>query len=100
MRLLVDENDPALATFLHSSFDAEHYTVDLTRNGEEAKQMVEERSYDLAIRRNEPAHAGNQTVEFHRQRPRAAAATRIRAGRAMRVRPKRKRKPEHASHER
>ncbi len=49
MRLLVAENDPALATFLHSSFDAEHYTVDLTRNGEEAKQMVEERSYDLAI---------------------------------------------------
>ncbi|MFZ0581645.1 MAG: response regulator [Candidatus Acidiferrales bacterium] len=49
MRLLVAENDPALATFLHSSFDAEHYTVDLTRNGEEAKQMVAERSYDLAI---------------------------------------------------
>ncbi|MFZ0883186.1 MAG: response regulator [Candidatus Acidiferrales bacterium] len=49
MRLLVAENDPALATFLHSSFDAEHYTVDLTRNGEEAEQMVEERSYDLAI---------------------------------------------------
>ena len=49
MRLLVAEQDPALATFLHSSFDAEHYTVDLTRNGEEAQQMVEERSYDLAI---------------------------------------------------
>jgi DNA-binding response OmpR family regulator/outer membrane protein OmpA-like peptidoglycan-associated protein len=49
MRLLVAENDPALATFLHSSFDAEHYTVDLTRSGEEAKQLVEERSYDLAI---------------------------------------------------
>ena len=49
MRLLVAENDPALATFLHSSFDAEHYTVDLTRSGEEAQQMVEERSYDLAI---------------------------------------------------
>lgn len=49
MRLLVAENDPALATFLHSSFDAEHYTVDLTQNGEEAKQMVAERSYDLAI---------------------------------------------------
>ncbi|MGA7914692.1 MAG: hypothetical protein WCA00_05610 [Candidatus Acidiferrales bacterium] len=44
MRLLVAEQDPALATFLHSSFDAEHYTVDLTRNGEEAQQMVEERS--------------------------------------------------------
>jgi two-component system copper resistance phosphate regulon response regulator CusR len=49
MRLLVAENDPALATFLHNSFDAEHYAVDLTRSGEEAKQMLQERGYDLAI---------------------------------------------------
>jgi hypothetical protein len=27
MRLLVAENDPALATFLHNSFDAQHYAV-------------------------------------------------------------------------
>lgn len=40
MRLLVAENDPALAAFLHSSFDAEHYTVDLTRNGEEARRAM------------------------------------------------------------
>jgi DNA-binding response OmpR family regulator len=49
MRLLVAENDPALATFLQRGFDAEHYAVDLTRGGEEAKFMVQEREYDLAI---------------------------------------------------
>ena len=40
MRLLVAENDPALATSLHNSFNAEHYAVDLTQNGEEAEPMV------------------------------------------------------------
>src|SRR5271168_2644878 len=49
MHLLVAENDPALATFLQSSFDHEHYTVDLTDNSEEAKQWAAERNYDLAI---------------------------------------------------
>ena len=59
MRLLVAENDPALATFLHESFDHEHYSVDLTDDGDDAKHWVEERDYDLAIRRNEPPHARN-----------------------------------------
>ena len=49
MRLLVAENDPALATFLQESLDHEHYSVDLTHDGEEAKQWVEKREYDLAI---------------------------------------------------
>jgi DNA-binding response OmpR family regulator/outer membrane protein OmpA-like peptidoglycan-associated protein len=49
MRLLVAENDPALATFLQESFDHEHYAVDLTHESEEAKKWVEERDYDLAI---------------------------------------------------
>lgn len=49
MRLLVAENDPALATFLQESFDHEHYSADLTHDGEEAKKWVEEREYDLAI---------------------------------------------------
>jgi len=49
MHLLVAENDPALATFLQSSFDHEYYTVDLTADGEEAKQWAAERNYDLAI---------------------------------------------------
>src|SRR5271169_5515207 len=49
MHLLVAENDPALATFLQSSFDQEHYTVDLTDDGEKAEQWAAERNYDLAI---------------------------------------------------
>src|SRR5271169_741170 len=49
MRLLVAENDPALATFLHESFGHEHYAVDLTGDGEDAKHWVEERDYDLVV---------------------------------------------------
>jgi len=49
MRLLVAESDPSLASFLHESFDQEHYAVDLTQNGDDAKKWVEERNYDLAI---------------------------------------------------
>jgi DNA-binding response OmpR family regulator len=49
MRLLVAENDAALATFLQESFDHEHYAVDLTHESEEAKKWAEEREYDLAI---------------------------------------------------
>lgn len=49
MRLLVAENDPSLASFLHSGFGAEHYAVDLTHDGDGAKAMVQENEYDLAI---------------------------------------------------
>jgi DNA-binding response OmpR family regulator len=49
MRLLVAENDPALATFLQEGFDHEHYAVDLTGHGDDAKYWIERRHYDLAI---------------------------------------------------
>jgi DNA-binding response OmpR family regulator len=49
MRLLVAENDPALATFLHESFGHEQYSVDLTGDGEDVRHWVEERDYDLVI---------------------------------------------------
>jgi DNA-binding response OmpR family regulator len=49
MRLLVAENDPALATFLQEGFDHEHYAVDLTGDGDDAKYWIERRHYDLAI---------------------------------------------------
>ena len=49
MRLLVAENDPALATLLQSSLGEEHYTVDLTDDGDDAKYWIERRHYDLAI---------------------------------------------------
>jgi DNA-binding response OmpR family regulator len=49
MRMLVAENDPALATFLHESFTDEHYAVDLTADGEEVQRWVVERNYDVVI---------------------------------------------------
>ena len=49
MRLLVAENDPAFATFLHDSFNAEHYTLDLTGNGEEVQAMGGGAQLPLAI---------------------------------------------------
>jgi DNA-binding response OmpR family regulator len=49
MRILVAENDPALARFLERGFDAEKYAVDLTTSGEETKCLAQERNYDAAI---------------------------------------------------
>jgi two-component system, OmpR family, copper resistance phosphate regulon response regulator CusR len=49
MRLLVAENDSALGIFLQRGFGAERYAVDLTQNGEQAKSLVREHEYDLAI---------------------------------------------------
>jgi DNA-binding response OmpR family regulator len=49
MRILVAESDLALGTFLERGFDAEHYAVDLTADGEEAKSFAQERNYDIAI---------------------------------------------------
>jgi DNA-binding response OmpR family regulator len=49
MRLLVAENDPASGIFLQRGFGAEQYTVDLTPNGEQARSLVQENEYDLAI---------------------------------------------------
>jgi two-component system copper resistance phosphate regulon response regulator CusR len=49
MRLLIAENDASLATFLNNGFGAEHYAVDLTRSGEEAKTLIQKNEYDAAI---------------------------------------------------
>jgi DNA-binding response OmpR family regulator len=49
MRLLVAENDPALATFLRDALEFEHYSVDLAEDGDDAKYWAEYRHYDLAI---------------------------------------------------
>ena len=49
MRMFVAENDLALATFLHDRFSAEHYTLDLTGDGEEVQRWVEERNYHVVI---------------------------------------------------
>src|SRR5580692_236904 len=71
MRLLVAENDPALATFLQESFDYEHYAVDLTHESEEVKEWVEERDHDLAILdRNLAREEGTQVLQYFRAKRR------------------------------
>jgi DNA-binding response OmpR family regulator/flagellar motor protein MotB len=49
MRLLVAESDPALGMFLQRGFESEHYSVDLSADGENVKSMVHVHEYDVAI---------------------------------------------------
>ncbi len=49
MRILVAESDPALGTFLRRGFEAEQYGVDLTSDGEQAKSLARDRTYEAAI---------------------------------------------------
>lgn len=47
MRVLIAEDDPALASFVRKGLEAEHYAVDVTHDGEQAKAMASELDYDL-----------------------------------------------------
>jgi two-component system, OmpR family, copper resistance phosphate regulon response regulator CusR len=47
MRVLIAEDDPALATFVRKGLEAEHYAVDVTHDGEQARAMASELDYDL-----------------------------------------------------
>jgi DNA-binding response OmpR family regulator len=49
MRILVAEDDPALAGFVKKGLEAEHYAVDLSGDGEQARAMAGEFEYDLVI---------------------------------------------------
>jgi two-component system copper resistance phosphate regulon response regulator CusR len=49
MRVLVAEDDNALASFVRRGLEAEHYSVDIASDGEEAQYMAEEYDYDLVI---------------------------------------------------
>jgi two-component system, OmpR family, copper resistance phosphate regulon response regulator CusR len=62
MRILVSESDPALGMFLRRGFDAEHYAVDLTEDGEEAKSLAQRRNYDTAILDLNLPHGGDLDV--------------------------------------
>jgi DNA-binding response OmpR family regulator len=47
MRVLIAEDDPALASFVRRGLEAEHYAVDVTHDGEQAKAMATELDYYL-----------------------------------------------------
>ena len=49
MRILVAEDDPALASFVKKGLEAEHYAVDVSADGEQARAMAGEFDYDLVI---------------------------------------------------
>jgi two-component system, OmpR family, copper resistance phosphate regulon response regulator CusR len=49
MRILIAEDDAALASFVRQGLQGEHYTVDVAADGEQARTMGSETDYDLVI---------------------------------------------------
>ena len=49
MRILVAEDDTALSRFVKKGLEAEHYAVDVAREGDEAQYMAEQFEYDLLL---------------------------------------------------
>ena len=49
MRILVAEDDAALAKFVSQGLEAEHYTVDVFPDGEQARMAANEHNYDMVI---------------------------------------------------
>lgn len=49
MRILVAEDDTGLSTFVKKGLEAEHYAVDVAREGDEAQYMAERFEYDLLL---------------------------------------------------
>ena len=49
MRILVVEDEEAVANFLKVGLESDHYAVDLVRDGEQAQAQIAEADYDLVI---------------------------------------------------
>jgi FliA/WhiG family RNA polymerase sigma factor len=49
MRILIAEDDSSLASFVKKGLDAEHYAVDVSSDGEQARAMAGEFDYDLVV---------------------------------------------------
>lgn len=49
MRVLIAEDDVALASFVRKGLEAEHYAVDVSHDGEQARAMAGELDYDLLM---------------------------------------------------
>jgi two-component system copper resistance phosphate regulon response regulator CusR len=49
MRILIAEDDPALASFVKKGLEAEYYAVDISPNGEQARAMAAGLDYDLLL---------------------------------------------------
>src|SRR5713101_7256364 len=49
MRILVAEDDTALASFVRKGLESEHYAVDVSADGEQARAMAGELDFDLVV---------------------------------------------------
>jgi DNA-binding response OmpR family regulator/outer membrane protein OmpA-like peptidoglycan-associated protein len=49
MRILIAEDDGPLASFVRKGLEAEHYAVDVSADGEQARSMAAEFDYDLVV---------------------------------------------------
>jgi DNA-binding response OmpR family regulator len=49
MRILVAEDDSALASFVKKGLEAEHYAVDISADGEQARALASELDFDIII---------------------------------------------------
>jgi two-component system copper resistance phosphate regulon response regulator CusR len=49
MRILIAEDDPALASFVKKGLEAEHYAVDVSGDGEQARSLAGEFDFDLVV---------------------------------------------------
>jgi len=49
MRILVVEDDKAVASFVRKGLESEQYAVDVTGNGEDAQSLFGEADFDLVI---------------------------------------------------
>ena len=73
MRILIAEDDAALANFVRQGLQAEHYTVDVAAEGEQARAMGTEHDYDLVVLDlNLPKNDGIQILRALRQNERLA----------------------------
>jgi two-component system, OmpR family, copper resistance phosphate regulon response regulator CusR len=49
MRILIAEDDAALSTFVRKGLEAEHYAVDVSQDGEQARALAIECDFDLLV---------------------------------------------------
>jgi len=49
MRILIAEDDTPLASFVKRGLEAEHYAVDTTADGEQARTLASEFDFDLVV---------------------------------------------------
>src|SRR3984893_1178895 len=69
MRILVAEDDAALASFVKKGLESEHYAVDVSGDGEQARAMAEEVDFDLGVLElNLPRLDGVSVLRFLRTR--------------------------------